>query len=472
VPPTPRVRGTSRRREARLLVAPFADALIEAHFEGQSGRVPRELVQDLSSRAVSFFTSNSDLVTNAARIRSVTVACPDGFAVTLGVSAVHVRPVAEGAPSRVALEFEHARPSMRTLASMQRLADGLYAPRKRADALQLVRAMLGADPTVAERRVTERIRVPLEDKILVSFVREGQVVGEAVLADVAPLGFGCIAEEGFTLSDAADEVRLHLSTRELLRRRVREVLTMPVVVRGETRTRIRIVIEPEQGPSTWTLPAWIGPREFGAVRLQDSGSGSLVQSAMLARGEVKVSEAHTPEDLSAALDLSHAAFVEDGFVDGVTIPRARWADAFDPHAIVLIARASDLVAGTIRLVRETDDQGLPHRVYCPEAYWPERRGTRVEASRLAVSHAYRPDVNGRLGVAVLLVTEGYRRCVADGFEFVVMAARLSQEPFYKALGFRPVSPPFKHQRWGFEIRMFELTVAEPGPLLRASRKKK
>lgn len=469
MPPPPRPRGTSRRREARLLVAPFADALIEAHFEGQSGRAPRELVQDLSSRAVSFFTSNRDLVDHADRIRSVTLACPDGLAATLGISAAHVRPLAVGAPARVALEFEHPRPPMRTMSSMQRLTDGLYAPRRRADALQLVRAMLGADPTSAERRATERIRVRLEDRILVSFESAGEVVGEATLADVAPLGFGCIAPEGFELTWPADEVRLHFGERELLRRRVREILTLPVVVRGEARTRVRVVLEPEQGPSTWTLPAWVGAHEFGAVRLEET-TPALVQSAMLARGEVKVSEARTRVDLDAALDLSHAAFVEDGYVDGETIPRGSWRDKFDEHAIVLIARAGDLLAGTIRLVPETSE-GLPHRVYCPEEYWPERTGNRVEASRLAVSHAYRPDINGRLGVAVLLVTEGYRRCVEEGWERVVMGARLSQEPFYRALGFRPASPPFQHKRWGFEIRMFELTVREPGPLLRASRKR-
>lgn len=432
--------------------------------------MPRELVQDLSSRAVSFFTSNPEILTHADLVRSVTVACPDGLSATLGIAAAHVRPVAKGAPSRVALEFEHPRPPIRTLSSMQRLADGLFAPRRRADAPRLVRAMLGADPTAAERRATERIRVPLEDHIEVLFVRGGEVVAEALLADVAPLGFGCIAPDGFHLSAPIDEVRLRVDGHELVRRRVRELLTLPVVVRGETRTRVRVVIEPAQGPSTWALPAWVGAHEFGAVRLGKSHA-PLVQAALLAKSDIRVSQAVTPEELEAALDLSHAAFVDDGYVDAEAVPRSRWRDRFDDDALVLVAHAGDLLAATIRLIPETD-HGLPHRVYCPEESWPERKGSRVEASRLAVSHAYRPDINGRLGVALLVVTEGYKRCVREGWEYVVMGARLSQEPFYRAMGFKPVSPPFRHLRWGFEIRMFELAVDEPGPLLRAARKQR
>lgn len=430
--------------------------------------MPRELVQDLSSRAVSFFTSNPEILTHADLVRSVTVACPDGLSATLGIAAAHVRPVAKGAPSRVALEFEHPRPPIRTLSSMQRLADGLFAPRRRADAPRLVRAMLGADPTAAERRATERIRVPLEDHIEVLFVRGGEVVAEALLADVAPLGFGCIAPDGFALSAPIDEVRLRVDGHELVRRRVRELLTLPVVVRGETRTRVRVVIEPAQGPSTWALPAWVGAHEFGAVR-PDASHAALVQAALLARSEIEVSQAVTTEDKEAALDMSHTAFVEDGFVSADAIPRAQWRDRFDDDAIVLVAHAGDLLAGTLRLVPETA-QGLPHQSFCPEELWPERRGSRVEASRLAVSHAYRPDINGRLGVALLVVTEGYRRCVQEGWEYVVMGARVSQEAFYRAMGFQPVSPPFPHRKVGFLTRMFELRVSEPGPLLRAARK--
>lgn len=442
---------------------------MEPHFEGRSGSVPRELVQDLSSRAVSFFTSNPEFVVHADRITSVTVACPDGLAATLGIAAAHVRPVAAGAPARVALEFEHPRPPIRTLSSMQRLADGLYAPRRRADAPRLVRAILGADPTAAERRATERIRVPLEDNILVSFVRGDEVVGEALLADAAPLGFGCIAPDGFVLPVPVDEVRLHLDRSELLRRRVREIMTLPVVVRGETRTRVRVVIEPDQGPSTWALPAWVGAHEFGAVRL-DSSHAPIVQAALLLRRDIRVSQAIEPAELEAALDLSHAAFVGDGFLDPEKLPRSRWRDRFDDDAIVLLARAGDLAAATLRLVPDTP-AGLPHQLYCPRELWPERRGSRVEASRLAVSQAYRPDINGRLGLALLIVTEGYNRCVQEGWQYVIMAARASQEPFYKAMGFRTVSPRFVHPGLGLDSLLYELTVAEPGPLLRAARKR-
>jgi hypothetical protein len=383
----------------------------------------------------------------------VTVACPDGLAATLGVATAHVRPVAEGAPSRVALEFEHPREPIRTLSSMQRLADGLYAPRRRADAPQLVRAMLGADPTAAERRSTERIRVPLEDQIQMCFFRGGELLGEAVLADVAPLGFGCIAPDGFVLPTPVDEVRRKVGGRELLRRRVRELETLPVVVRGETRTRVRVVIEPGQGPSTWALPAWVGAHEFGAVRLDASNAAEIVQAALLARSELIVEEARTTREIEEARELA---------------PRATWLDGFDDGSIILTARAGDALAGTIRLVPDAG-QGLPFQRYCPKEYWPQQSGRWAEASRLAVSHSYRGDINARLGVAVLLTTAGYQRCVAEGFSHVVMYARVVQERFYRALGFQTVSPPFADGRWGLVCRIFLLDVGQPGALLKAAR---
>ncbi len=88
---------------------------------------------------------------------------------------------------------------------------------------------------------------------------------------------------------------------------------------------------------------------------------------------------------------------------------------------------------------------------------------------MAVSHAYRGDINARLGVAVLLTTAGYVRCVQEGFSHVVMYARVVQERFYRAMGFQTVSPPFPDGRWGQICRIFVLEVARPGPLLKAAR---
>ncbi|MBI2895693.1 MAG: hypothetical protein HYY06_19205 [Deltaproteobacteria bacterium] len=456
----------SRRRDARLLVAPFLEAVVAPHFEGQRGRAPREIVQDLSTRGLSFFTANADLIGQAHRIDAVTVECPDGLAATLGVATAHVRSgqAGLGSPVRMALEFEHPRPPIRITSAVQRLADGLFAPKRRADAARLVRALLGADPEARERRRAERIRVPLEDEIRVHLERAGAVVGEALLADVSSHGFGCIAPEDFQLSGAVEEVRLVAKGRELVRRAVRDVFVDRRSVRGQPRTQLRVVIAPPPGAADLNLPLWVGAHEFGSVRLRRGGPGAeLVQAALLARTDVRIVEARTPEERDAAADLSYEAFMGEGDVVAARCPRSAWSDDFESRATVLLARAGDLIAGTIRLVPDGPG-GLPFQQYAPEEVWPRPSSRRAEGGRLAVSRAYRQDVNARLGLGLLLIARDVQMAQVQGVERILIGVRLSHARFYRAIGFEPISHPFVHLQFGLEAQLLEIGVASPGPL--------
>ncbi len=466
VDPTPGTGVPSRRRDARLLVAPFLEAVVALHFEGQRGRAPREIVQDLSTRGLSFFTANPELVGHADRIDAVTVECPDGLSATLAVGMVHVRAgqVRPESPVRMALEFEHPRPPIRITSSLQRLADGLYAPKRRSDAARLVRALLGADPEALERRRDERIRVPLEDEIRVLLERDGAVVGEALLADVSSRGFGCIAPEELALAGPVEEVRLVARGRELVRRPVRDVFVDRRTVRGQPRTLLRVVIVPPPGAHDLNLPLWVGAHEFGAVRLQRGGPGAaLVQAALLARSDVKVVEARTRDERSAASDLSYEAFMGEGDVNDERCPRSAWSDEFESRATVLVARAGDLLAGTIRLVPDGIG-GLPFQQYAPREVWPDPSTRRAEGGRLAVSRAYRQDVNARLGLGLLLIARDVQLAQSQGVERIVIGVRLSHARFYRAIGFRPVSDTFVHIQFGLEAQLLEIDVTSPGPL--------
>lgn len=435
------------------------------HFEGQQGGSPREIVQDLSTRGLSFFTANADLIGQADRIDAVTIECPDGLHATLGVATAHVREgqSGRGAPVRMSLEFEYPRPPIRMTASVQRLADGLFAPRRRADAGRLVRAILGADPEAVERRRTERIRVPLEEEIGVLFEKGGTVVGEAILADVSTHGFGCIAPDGFTLAGAVDEVRLVARGRELVRRVVRDVFVDRRSVRGQPRTQLRVVIVPPPGAANLSLPLWAGAHEFGAVRLQrGSPAPALVQAALLARTDLRIVEARVPEEREAAADLSYEAFIGEGDVDPANCTRSEWSDAWEPRATILVARAGDLVVGTIRMVPDGTG-GLPFQRYAPRGVWPPPAGRRAEGGRLAVSRAYRPDVNSRLGLGILLIARDVHLARSMGIEQIIIGVRRSHARFYRALGFRPIAD-FVHLQFAVEAQLLEFDPASPGLL--------
>jgi SAM-dependent methyltransferase/N-acyl-L-homoserine lactone synthetase len=446
------------------LVAPFVEVLATLHFESPPPKVRSEVIQDISRRAVSFFASDPELLARLGEVRSVSLEGPRGFFAILDVARAHTRRLRPEGPVRVALEFAEVRPAFRPPPSLRRVADGYYAPASHAEALQMIRAILGFDDgSSAERRATERIRVPLEQQIVVRFEAGGHVLAEALLADAAPRGLACYMDD--PLEETPERVTLLWRGRELLTRRVESLSAAPVTVRGRRRIRVRVLVEAGGTPMRWDLPTWAGAREFGTVRPPADAQGtSLVQAALLARDEITVEEAVTPEDLQAARDLSYDTYVEEGeFIDPAVFPRSMWADEFDPHSIVLVARAGGMLAGTIRLVRETD-LGLPHRHWSPAEAWPERVGTRVEAGRLAVSKAYRPETNARLAVATLLISSGFERCLQEGVDRVVMAAKIEHERFYRAVGFRSVARPFPHGLSGVVVRLFEMDLRDPGCL--------
>lgn len=467
-PPPVGAEGPQRRRDARLLVAPFIELLASPRVKGAAQPPPAEMVVDLSRRGLSFFTRNEDLLARPEAIETVVLDAPDGLSATIGVGRAQVRRPRPGAPARVALEFDVPRPAFRTDASLRRVGGGFYAPFHHEDTLGLVRAILGADDC-AERRSADRIRVPLEMGIVVRFEGDAGVFGEATLADVSPHGLGCVGDASLEIPAGCRKVRLFWQGRELLAREVQTVFCDTGRIRGEPRTRVRVVLGGDSIRPTWDLPLWTGPREFGRVRFARPKLGpALVQAALLAKEELQVCEAVRSDDVESALDLSYATYVEDGLVDPTVLGRDRWRDEFDDHSILLVAKAGDLVAGTIRLVRESRI-GLPHRGWTPEELWPTAHGMRVEAGRLAVSKAYRPDVNARLGVATLLIAAAVQKCVDEGIDELVMGARVSHERFYRAIGLVPISPVFPHARLGWPSRLMKLDVTNPGALRRVLR---
>src|SRR5262245_35046498 len=164
--------------------------------------------------------------------------------------------------------------------------------------------------------------------------------------------------------------------------------------------RVRVVVTGEAVKTTWALPTWAGPHEFGSVRVTEVSGPDLIQAALLAKKELVVEEVSSPEMREAARLLAHRAFVEEGDVPLDDCPPEDWVDRFDEGSILLVARANDMVIGTLRFVPD-GPKGLPHQGYTPPRLWRPVGPRRVEATRLAVSRVYRPDVNRRLGVAVL-----------------------------------------------------------------------
>jgi len=457
-----------RRRDARLVVAPFYELYASVRLVGSDAPVPAEVVVDLSRRGLSFFTRSEALLARPEAIESVVVEAEGGLSATIGVARAIVRRARPTGPARVALEFDAPRPAFRPTASLRRVAGDFYAPFGHEETATLVKAILG-DESSAERRGAERIRIPLEMEIVARFESDAGVVGEATLADVSPHGLGCFVATGVETPGPCSRVRLLWGGRELLSREVRTIFSDVARVRGEPRTRLHVVLGGETIRPSWDLPLWTGAHEFGSVRLGRPQLGpAIVQAALLAKSELVVVEATSPADLEAALDLSHATYEEDGLVDAGSIPRDAWRDEFDDHSTILVAKAGDFVAGTIRLVHESH-AGLPHQHWTPRTLWKRPGGACVEAGRLAVSKAYRPDVNARLGVAMLLIGAAVQRCVDDEQDELVMGCRESHERFYRAIGLEPISPVFPHTRLGWPSRLMTLDIRNRSALKRVLR---
>lgn len=447
-----------RRRDARLLIAPFCDVYVSAHFDGSAPRARRELAQDLSGRGVSFISSDEEIVSRADHIRAVTLECSDGLMATLGVSSARVVRPRRDVPARIGLEFDFARPRPRLGARVRRLSDGYYAPRDRADATWLVRAVLGVDSAARDRRQTDRIRVPLEAAIVARLFSGERLSVEAALADVAPGGLGCLADPDCA-SGPIDRVELWWRDRLLLERAARAVFVEPATVRSQKRSRVRVQISGDLDPADWSLPLWVGPPEFGWIRLLDGKArANVVQTALLVRDEISVGQVCSTEARDAAMQLSYDAYVHDGIVTPDEIPRANWAGEFDHAAVVFLAHAKDVPVGTLSLVSPVDGR-LPFSKYCPVASQPRLAGKVVEARRLAVSPTHRYDLNRRLGVALLLIAAGFRRCVVDGVDRIIVGVQPPQERFYRAMGFSPASDLFSHLRYGVPIRLMSIEVA-------------
>ena len=323
---------------------------------------------------------------------------------------------------------------------------------------------LGADSVYSDRRSSERIRVSLEKAIRVVLEKNGNVVAEALLTDVAPRGIACTLEESQPLAATPDRLHLVWNGAKLLSRDVTSCSVEPTLVRRQPRLRARIVTSKEGAPVTWALPRWAGSSEFGAFRASKDVCGPyLIQAALLARDEVTIVQAVSSDDLEAALDLSYGVYVADGVTSVARQSRSVWGDAFNEYATVLVAHAYDIMVGPVRLVPD-GPWGLPLLEYCPRELWPDRSLRSVEASRFAVPHLYRPAVNARLGIASLLVACAIERASTDGFDRLIIAARAPHERFYVSLGADLISPPFRHSIFGLNFRLFALDLKRPGVL--------
>ena len=139
----------------------------------------------------------------------------------------------------------------------------------------------------------------------------------------------------------------------------------------------------------------------------------------------------------AALLQAAFALREEVFCGEQGVPRELELDGRDPHArhLVAVDRASEVVVGTLRLLREGDT---------------------AKVGRVAVRREFR-----RRGIALRMLEIAVERAAAEGCSRARLAAQTRALQVYEAAGFAVESEPF--QEAGIEHVWMGRELSGPGP---------